>query len=75
MKFRNPDAMSASAARLSFSPAGHAEGFGDAFRNLFRDVYSAIGGADVGYPTLVDGYRMVSIVSRMPGEQRARLGS
>jgi predicted dehydrogenase len=59
---RNPDAMSASAARLSFSPAGHAEGFGDAFRNLFRDVYSAIGGADFGYPTLVDGYHMVSLV-------------
>jgi predicted dehydrogenase len=59
---RNPDAMAPSAARLSFSPAGHAEGFGDAFRNLFRDVYSAIGGADVRYPTLADGYRMVSIV-------------
>lgn len=60
---RNPDAMSPAAARLSFSPAGHAEGFGDAFRNLFRDVYSAIGGADVDYPTLADGYRMVSIVN------------
>ncbi len=59
---RNPDAMAASAARLSFSPAGHAEGFGDAFRNLIRDVYSAIGGADVCYPTLADGYRMVSMV-------------
>jgi len=59
---RNPDAMAASAARLSFSPAGHAEGFGDAFRNLIRDVYSAIGGADVCYPTLADGHRMVSMV-------------
>ena len=47
---RNPDALAPGAARLSFSPAGHVEGFGDAFRNLFRDFYSAIGGADVSYP-------------------------
>jgi hypothetical protein len=69
---RNPDAMAASAARLSFSPAGHAEGFGDAFRNLFRDVYSAIGGADVSYPTLADGYRMVVLVAAIQASARAR---
>ena len=69
---RNPDAMAASAARLSFSPAGHAEGFGDAFRNLIRDVYSAIGGADVSYPTLVDGYRMVSIVKAIQTSAQTR---
>ena len=69
---RNPDAMAASAARLSFSPAGHAEGFGDAFRNLIRDVYSAIGGADVGYPTLADGYRMVSIVKAIQTSAQTR---
>ena len=69
---RNPDAMAASAARLSFSPAGHAEGFGDAFRNLIRDVYSAIGGADVGYPTLADGYRMVSIVKAIQTSAHTR---
>jgi predicted dehydrogenase len=69
---RNPDAMAASAARLSFSPAGHAEGFGDAFRNLFRDVYSAIGGADISYPTLADGYRMVAIVEAIKTSARTR---
>ena len=69
---RNPDAMAASAARLSFSPAGHAEGFGDAFRNLIRDVYSAIGGADVCYPTLADGYRMVSIVKAIQTSAQTR---
>jgi predicted dehydrogenase len=69
---RNPDAMAASAARLSFSPAGHAEGFGDAFRNLFRDVYSAIGGADVCYPTLADGYRMVSVVKAIQTSAQTR---
>jgi len=69
---RNPDAMCPAAARLSFSPAGHAEGFGDAFRNLFRDVYSAIGGADVCYPTLADGYRMVAIVEAIQESARTR---
>ena len=69
---RNPDALAASAARLSFSPAGHAEGFGDAFRNLIRDVYSAIGGADVCYPTLADGYRMVSIVKAIQTSAHTR---
>jgi len=69
---RNPDAMAVSAARLSFSPAGHAEGFGDAFRNLIRDVYSAIGGADVRYPTLADGYRMVSVVKAIQTSAQIR---
>jgi predicted dehydrogenase len=69
---RNPEALAPAAARLSFSPAGHAEGFGDAFRNLFRDVYSAIGGADVCYPTLADGYRMVAIVEAIQTSARTR---
>jgi predicted dehydrogenase len=69
---RNPDALTPAAARLSFSPAGHAEGFGDAFRNLFRDVYSAIGGTDVSYPTLNDGYRMVALVEAIQASARAR---
>ncbi|MGZ6779982.1 MAG: Gfo/Idh/MocA family protein [Mycobacterium sp.] len=69
---RNPDSLAPAAARLSFSPAGHAEGFGDAFRNLFRDVYSAIGGADVSYPTLADGYRMVALVEAIQASAHAR---
>ena len=69
---RNPDALVPAAARLSFAPAGHAEGFGDAFRNLFRDVYSVIGGADVSFPTLADGYRMVALVEAIQASARAR---
>lgn len=69
---RNPVAMAPSAVRLSYSPAGHAEGFGDAFRNLFRDVYSAIGGADACYPTLADGYRMVSLVKAIQNSAKTR---
>jgi predicted dehydrogenase len=69
---RNPDMMAPAAARLSFSPPGHAEGFNDAFRNLFRDVYSAIGGADVSYPTLADGAHMVALVEAIEASAHAR---
>jgi predicted dehydrogenase len=69
---RNPDAMAPAAARLSFAPAGHAEGFGDAFRNLFRDFYAAIVGADISYPTLADGFRMVALVEAIQASASAR---
>jgi predicted dehydrogenase len=69
---RSPEALAPAAARLSFSPAGHAEGFGDAFRNLIRDVYSAIGGADVAYPTLDDGQRMVRLVEAIQRSAHTR---
>ncbi|MDT5004599.1 MAG: hypothetical protein QOJ24_1775, partial [Mycobacterium sp.] len=39
---------------------------------LFRDVYSAIGGADVSFPTLADGYRMVSLVEAIQASAGAR---
>src|SRR5262249_56257532 len=35
-----------SARRLSRYPAGHGEGYGQAFRNLFADVYASIEGRD-----------------------------
>jgi predicted dehydrogenase len=69
---RNPDESAPAAARLSFAPAGHAEGFGDAFRNLFRDFYAAIGGADISYPTLADGFRMVALVEAIQASASAR---
>lgn len=60
---RNPDALAPEAARLAFTPAGHAEGFPEAFRNLIRDVYRAIGaGTPTGYPTFDEGARLVRLV-------------
>jgi predicted dehydrogenase len=44
-------------------PAGHAEGYGGAFRNVFADVYRAIAGEPHDqYPTFEDGLRGVSLV-------------
>lgn len=61
---RDPASLSPEAERLSFTPAGHAEGFPEAFRNLIRDVYRAIGGdgAATTYPTFDEGARLVRLV-------------
>ncbi len=51
------------AGPLARYPAGHAEGYGDAFRNVFADVYRAVAGdAHDPYPTFADGHRGVAIV-------------
>ncbi len=51
------------AGPLARYPAGHAEGYGDAFRNVFARVYRAVAGeANDGYPTFADGHRGVAIV-------------
>ncbi len=69
---RDPDALAPEAARLAHTPAGHAEGFNDAFRNLFGDVYWAIAGRDQAYPTLRDGRRVCVIVEAILESGRAR---
>ncbi|MGZ3353676.1 MAG: Gfo/Idh/MocA family oxidoreductase, partial [Isosphaeraceae bacterium] len=69
---RDPEQLTADAGRIAFTPAGHAEGFGDAFRNLIRDVYLAIGGNAVAYPTFADGRRLVSIVQAIQESAQTR---
>ncbi|MDR6987468.1 putative dehydrogenase [Paenarthrobacter nitroguajacolicus] len=55
---RDPGALSPQAARLSVLPAGHPQGYQDAFNAFVADTYAAIGG-DVrdGLPTFQDGLR------------------
>lgn len=59
---RDPPRLSAEAQRRSFAPAGHVEGFADAFRNLFRDVYWSIAGEAVPYPDFADGFRVATLI-------------
>ena len=48
---------------LARYPAGHAEGYGGAFRNLFASIYGAIAGEpDRAYPTFEDGRRGVALL-------------
>ena len=59
---RDPPRLSLAAQHRSFAPAGHVEGFADAFRNLFRDVYTSISGIPVPYPDFADGFRVATLI-------------
>jgi predicted dehydrogenase len=49
--------------RLSYLPAGHAQGYGDCFAAFVADTYAAIdGAAPEGLPTFADGLRSARIV-------------
>jgi predicted dehydrogenase len=55
---RDPAALDPSAAHYATLPAGHAQGYGDAFTGFVADVYAAIkGGEPEGLPLFVDGLR------------------
>lgn len=61
------------AGRLGRYPAGHAEGYGDAFRNIFADVYRAIAGRPHDpYPSFEDGLRGVAILEAALESARER---
>lgn len=55
---RGPDTFGAAAERYSLLPAGHPQGFQDAFNAFVSDAYSAIDGdKPEGLPTFADGLR------------------
>ncbi len=58
---RNAALMQPSAAAHTFLPAGHAEGWVDTFRELYRSVYAAVAAGaaptEPDYPTFADGHR------------------
>jgi predicted dehydrogenase len=60
---KDPATNAERARRLSRYPAGHGEGYGQAFRNLFTDVYAAAAGhPHEPFPTFRDGHRGVATV-------------
>jgi len=59
---RDPLTNAPSARALSRYPAGHAEGYGGAFRNLFAAVYREIGGEASEFPRFADGHHGVAVV-------------
>ncbi|MFD5226726.1 Gfo/Idh/MocA family protein [Microbacterium sp. NPDC058342] len=59
---RDPQAAHPGVARFSRVPAGHAQGYQDAFNSFVADVYEAIrGGHADGLPTFADGLRAVAL--------------
>ncbi len=59
---RSPDALASDLAWMSMLPAGHAEGYVDAFRNIVFQSWSAMLGAGLGYPSFADGLRGLRLV-------------
>nr|WP_268921006.1 Gfo/Idh/MocA family oxidoreductase [Microbacterium chengjingii] len=59
---RDADQLSPDAARLCTVPAGHPQGYQDAFNAFVGDVYAAVGGASPdGLPRFDDGLRAVRL--------------
>jgi len=62
----------ASARSMSRYPAGHGEGYGGAFRNLFEQVYRAVAGLPhEPFPTFADGHRGVATLAAAVESARA----
>jgi predicted dehydrogenase len=60
---KDPLTNAPSARQLAQFPAGHGEGYGGAFRNLFEGVYDTIAGnTDATFPTFADGHHGVALV-------------
>ncbi len=59
---RTAEQMPADVAWMSMLPAGHAEGYVDAFRNVAAQAWAAMRGGDVSYPSFTDGLRGVQLV-------------
>ncbi len=73
---RDPALLTPEAAALGDYPGGHAEGFPDTFKQVFRAVYQWIADGGAGpraYPTFEDGDREVRLceaIARSAREQR-----
>ena len=59
---RAPSAMGERSAWMTALPAGHAEGYLDAFRNIVMEIWAGIRGEASGYPSFADGLRGISLV-------------
>jgi predicted dehydrogenase len=71
---RDPARLSAASARYATLPAGHAQGYGDAFNAFVADTYAAIrdGIAPDGLPTFQDGLRAARITEAVLASARSQ---
>jgi predicted dehydrogenase len=61
---KDPGTNAGRAPELARYPAGHAEGYGDAFRVILLDAYRAMAGEEHGpFPTFLDGHRGMQILA------------
>jgi predicted dehydrogenase len=73
---RDPAHLAESVRPFTSYPAGHAEGFNDTFKQLFRAVYGYIEAGDYTaprlFPTFEDGHREVQLVEAILQSHRER---
>ncbi len=73
---RDPALMHNTAANVASYPGGHAEGFPDTFKQLFRSFYGYIAAADWNaprpFPTFADGHREVTLCEAILESHRQR---
>lgn len=76
LMLRDPSLLAPEARAVTSYPGGHAEGFPDTFKHLYRKVYTAIaaGGppAEPDYPTFADGVYALSLGEAILSSARAR---
>jgi predicted dehydrogenase len=59
---RSPEALPPALSWMSKLPAGHAEGYIDAFRNVIAQSWSAMRGEPVTYPSFTEGQRGLRLI-------------
>jgi predicted dehydrogenase len=73
---RDPSLLEPNAAERTGLPAGHAEGFVDTFKELYRAVYAAVAAgampAEPDFPTFADGHRANVLVDAVATSARER---
>ena len=69
---RAPEDLPPDLGWMAMVPAGHAEGYVDAFRNVVREAWSAMRGEGGTYPTFADGLRGVALVDAAVESARNR---
>jgi len=71
---RDPALLGATARPFAAYPGGHAEGFPDSHKHLFRAVYAALDAppADPLYPTFADGHREARVCEAVLASHRER---
>ena len=68
----NPDRLHADDRFSAMVPAGHPEGYLDAFRNVIAESWRAMRGETVLYPTFEDGARGIAIVESAVESAKSR---
>ena len=72
LRQRTPGALDQSSAWMTSLPAGHAEGYIDAFRNVVAQIWAGIRDGSAAYPSFADGLRSLVLVEAAVRSARER---